>query len=618
MLGAEAGLREGQEMNVLVPAIPGRLQISQGMIEDLLYDPVMAATIFLGVDFDAFQGVKMRYKWFTPYVEDSSGYSSSKTIIDFCVMAMRAVLLPEQVCMVIYPVFEQGKKNFWKYFNELGTRLWRAQLGRFDMMGEEEGKSNVKGASCWVQHFKNGSQIWMPAPGVDRESVTLAGLRTNTILVDEFNKVYGMNGGQTAMTQIMTRNSRESFNKEHPIWRNHVMLSSTAELSDHPAYKIHQNYDKKAKQGDPAYATLAFCYKDYSNLPTKQGKSFKQRFRDDGNIEIIRQTCGSEEKFAAEALGLWLKQSRGWYTREMIESCARAGAQRGLEVILSSAACPYMARGYETHYFLGIDPAPAQHAKNDDGTMVVLRAAKPKERSGESASDWVRDFIYARRVRGKDADEWAGLVHEKHQDFGFSMICIDVGGGGQWVGPLLGRPQQKIGGVQRGVTPILQRHTNVFEGTPLYFLLSRGEEDLKGEQGLWHQELKNARGDDVLKNLANTLLRTDIEKGLIGLPRAHHERRLEETAGWGEELSWASKCLTMLRTQLLAYKVAVNEDGTWRLTANNQKIFFSEEMDDFHDAARNADVAFYVWHRGFVNGEGLAREDEEQCCFSVR
>jgi hypothetical protein len=192
-------------------------------------------------------------------------------------------------------------------------------------------------------------------------------------------------------------------------------------------------------------------------------------------------------------------------------------------------------------------------------------------------------------------------------DFGFEMVVIDLGGGGQWIGPLLHRTMQKIGGVWRSVTPILPRHTNIMEGQPLYFHLSRGEEDLKGEMGLWHQELKNARGDDVLKNLANALFQTDIEKCAIALPPSHYTLKAEDKAGWGEELEWASKCLTMMGQQLVQYKVAVDEKGNWKLTRNGQKFFFSEGMDDLHDAGRNADVGFHVWHRAYVDGEFVGK-----------
>lgn len=37
-----------------------------------------------------------------------------------------------------------------------------------------------------------------------------------------------------------------------------------------------------------------------------------------------------------------------------------------------------------------------------------------------------------------------GVLHEKHQDFGFSIIVLDLGGGGQWIAPEMQKSKQLI------------------------------------------------------------------------------------------------------------------------------------------------------------------------------
>jgi hypothetical protein len=45
------------------------------------------------------------------------------------------------------------------------------------------------------------------------------------------------------------------------------------------------------------------------------------------------------------------------------------------------------------------------------------------------------DYVWARRVRNYGAPEWSGLIHEKHRDFGFAAMVLDLGGGGDFIEP---------------------------------------------------------------------------------------------------------------------------------------------------------------------------------------
>jgi hypothetical protein len=54
--------------------------------------------------------------------------------------------------------------------------------------------------------------------------------------------------------------------------------------------------------------------------------------------------------------------------------------------------------------------------------------------------------------------------------------------------------------------------------------------------------------------------------------------------------------ISFFKRQCLAYTAATLEDGvTWKTTANGARIFSSKEKDDFHDAFRNAYIAFRLW-----------------------
>jgi hypothetical protein len=584
------------------------------MLEDLLYDPVMAVWVFFRVKPDAFQGARLRYYWFTRFTDDSSGYTSAKTICAWWAVNLAAVLIPNTQCMAIYQTFQRAKDNFWPYYSTFSTALWKAQLGRIEM-GDEKNKAASKEAGCWKVSFKNGSRVDMPAPGFLTEGANMAGLRTNRLYIDEKNKIMSSEGGMAAITvQLLTRVTREEINQHHPVWCNKVLMTSTAELGDHPAAVLHAKHEKKALSGNPDYASFSFSYKDYSNLKSSTlhrdgavtgsrdgcatagiecfdgGKTFKERFRNEKQMQLVKEN-NTPEKAAAEGLGVWGKYSQKWYSLEMIQACRELGASRGLEPILSSADDPLRGVAIDIRYFLGLDPAPAQGQKSDDGTMMVLRAALMNPKGGDNESDWQLDFVLGRRVRRTDVEGWGGLIHDYHGRFGFALMVMDLGGGGQWIMPHLKKTRQVINGIATTVVPILPRHTSVMEGAPIMVMLTRGEEDIKK---LW-VEMKHAKGDDVLKDSANTMFRTAIERTQIGMPIAHNERKAETVEGWPEEKLWGSKVLTALGSQCVNYRVKTDQTGHWALTKNQSKQFFSLDKDDIHDAGRNAYIGFRIW-----------------------
>jgi len=70
-----------------------------------------------------------------------------------------------------------------------------------------------------------------------------------------------------------------------------------------------------------------------------------------------------------------------------------------------------------------VDPAPSQGQRSDEGAIMVLRARPAVENPGDFEGDWTTDFVYARKIKGLDAEAWSGVLH---QDFGFSMIVLDL------------------------------------------------------------------------------------------------------------------------------------------------------------------------------------------------
>lgn len=578
------------------------ITIEKRMLEDLLFDPVKAAWVFFRIRLDAFQQARLRVMWFTPDVEDSSGFSSGKTIVDWVVVNLSAVLIPNTHIGVFYQTFQTGKESFWQYYNQFSTDLFRAQLGRLDAEGEEQGKAQGKDPGCWKQYFRNGSVVAMPAPGFASEAKNMASLRFNRLLIDEWTKIMSSESGMAAVTkQLMGRVTRACFNQHHPVWSNKVWRTATAELGSHPAYQAHREFEREMRRGNPDFWSMRFCYKDYSNLPCHSGRSFKEEFRQEKRIKALK-VANTPEKVRAEVLGIWSRCAKGWYSQMALDACQELGRRRGLDPVCSRVADP--TAGENTRYFLGVDPAPSQGHDSDEGALAVLRARPAADPPGPHESDWILDFVWMRVLRKADAEQWSGLIHEKHQDFGFDMILMDLGGGGQWIAPELRKPRQNIRDATVECKPITGRSAPSIEGDMILVMLSRGEESIKA---LW-PELKHAHGDDVLKDGANTMFQTALTKGTVGLPVRHQER--QPAPLWVEERVWASRLLGgVLPAQAMKVNAETNEDGSWRLTRNNARIFRSSGRDDLVDAARNAYVAFRIWLLGCDADWAMGAED---------
>jgi hypothetical protein len=587
-------------------AVPRHLRISEGMVEDLLYDPVMAIWIFFGVEMDAFQEVRTKLIWFGQDVDDRSGFSSGKTVTAWWLLNLAGILKPDHRAMVVYPTFQQGKETFWEYYDRFSTPLFRAQLGRVEMdSSDEDGdgterKSNLRGSGMWTQYFRNKSQVKMPAPNFGKKATTLSSIRLNWLWLEEANKILGTDGGFSGATkQLLGRVTRQSFNKEHPVWGNRVTYSSTAELANHPAEAIHKKIEKRAEQGSPRHASFAFCYKDFSNLPAGTGKSFRDEYRDQAGVDRVLEV-NSEEAGAAEVYGFSSLQGEEWFDPAVLEAMEALGEKRDLAPVISRASDD-IARPIDVErvsYFCGVDPAPAKGPKNDFGAVVVMRSILLPGMGGENEADYQLDFIYARKVKRFRAAQWSGLIHEKHADFGFGRICLDLGGGGDWIVPELREDKQLIGGTPVERKPIVEIGFPLITGDPILVTLRRKDFDLLRV----FPELKHAQGDDKMKDWCNTAFQTAVGKGLLAIPKKFGKWSAEERQQWSIERKWAAQNLGLIPEHMGNVAVEKNADGSFKMTAHGAKVFAKRGRDDFHDGARNAYLAFRCWLTTRVNG----------------
>lgn len=614
-------------MNIYTPSTPRHLKITQTMIEDFILDPVLGIQVIFNAKLDTFQKCRAKICWWTPFVMDSSGFSSAKTLNLWYISNLRALLFPGHVAGVYYPNFESVKRIYWKYYREIAARapLFRAQMGMERIEGLEgatakDAKAMDRGPSCFVFRYKNESQIMCPAANWLQGARTQAGYRFNDLYIDEWTKVEaggGGTGGEGIDDQLIGRTTKESFNKNHPIWMNHFLFLATAEDTMHPAYERYQNYVKEVKQGNPDYYVFSFNFKDYSDRPFEKGSdaTFKDKFRADKVIHQLR--IKGKAGYLQEALGFWSKNGRGWYTGEILDRCYDLGRQQKAEIYCSRQEDP---EGDKAYYFLGVDPARAEEKKADDGALVVLRAvpliAGANGSMPQDGRAYKLSFCYAYQVRRADGPQWSAIIHRKHQHFGFTGIAMDSGGGGIWVQPELAKREQTIRGIKQMVRPIatLEDEETMMVAGDFILAMFRPKDSLV--QRTWGAYMPTLKWENLI-DTAHVEFRDGLSQG-IAFPAPLGTREHGSTSTWSEERKAALDLVSSLKrgigAQLQQIFVVVDETGTPLLSKQSAaRKFASKVRKDFAYAAMYAYCRFRMWLATGAEDVTIAEEDAAMC-----
>lgn len=611
-------------MEIHTPTQPKRLRITQTMIDDWIIDPVMGAQILFNVKLDAFQRSRLKYYWWFTDVIDSSGFGTGKSFTFWLFLNLRCIILGDQHCVAYYQTFGAGKRIFWEYYTQFNARrapLFHAQLGKVDLQGDISGKDNTKEPACCLQHFRNESLIAMPAPNWFQSATGQAGLTFNVAGIDEWTKVETMTKEDNRQVneaghavgginqQILGRVRRASYNQYHPIWGNHRVFLATAESTMHPAHQRVKVFKKEIAAGNPHYALISYSFKDVSNLKSHTGKPFNRQIVDWPTIKNLKANL-TKTHFLREGLGIWQRETKGWYSEAALERGVQNGLAAGTEPETAMSQVTYALHWLKgipdnVHYFLGIDPAPAQGRKSDDGALAALRV-KPRPGLGRmptsAESDWLAEYVWAFRVRNADVDQWSGFIHAKHKQFNFTGMLMDPGGGGQWIMPKLQKAEQLINGIKVKCRPIGTLEENSPDGAPLMCLFKRGD---PGVEAMWPL----LRGDDNLVDSMHVEYQAVLENGRALFPLPFNERPRGSCDEWPDEKQWALKNLDAGREQMVNIQVATRDTGEYLLTRNGAKQFAALGKKDIAYAMIYAYIRFLMWLK--LNALELDTESEE-------
>jgi hypothetical protein len=268
------------------------------------------------------------------------------------------------------------------------------------------------------------------------------------------------------------------------------------------------------------------------------------------------------------------------------------------------------------YFFEGIDPAPSESHKSDDGALVVAAATprripEPGQPMPEAAEDWFFDFVYARRLTWRQkatARQWSGIIHDHRQRFRLEKICMDPNGGGTLIARELVATRQLINAVEVEAVPIgdlVNAPKLVARGHFILHLFKRGD---PGVEALWPE----LAGDDLLNDALYATCKSALEHGLWGLPPGVADwmaLRRAELERWPEEQTWALKNLDALGSQLTKILVATKPDGTQVITKRGARQFSALGKKDFVSAAMYGYAAFLMWLKSDTWRGRVAPED---------
>lgn len=283
-------------------------------------------------------------------------------------------------------------------------------------------------------------------------------------------------------------------------------------------------------------------------------------------------------------------------------------------------------------FFLGVDPAPSETHRSDDGALTTgvarpmgeLEAGQPLP---ENPGDWRFGFVHSRVFTSEhrlSCRQWSGVIYEQHQRFGYEQMLIDAGAGG--AGMMVARemlnPVQLINNVEQRVTIIGDKVNApglVAHGEFILNMFKRGD---PGVELVWPAPEgtgKSLAGDDLLKSALYGEIKTAFDSRqmeMIAPAEEWFSERKKEIEAWPPE---RKHCITNLDAggkQLKGIVAAQTPEGRDMFTSRGARIFRSLGKDDIAWSHMLCYGAFLIWLRS-LGGQDLI-PDEDQVGFSGR
>lgn len=546
------------------------LRATAMMVEDLLFDPVLAAKVILNIDVPPHQELRLLMMWVHGMTIDDSGFSSGKTHTAAMVISLRSVLMRDRVSGVISKSYRQGKFildaiDGWQRNNKLFRNTIQTYNGRPRIVRDTE---------VHRIHWRGGSELRVLPPGWIKNAEGLRGERWNDGYADEWNTYDNITASFITLTGRVTKKN-DYF--DCPVKQNHFHLFSTPGYKHDASYKIIESVDKDIKGGNHDSAHFTSNYRHVPRIKKFRGMVDLKRIR----FMQIHSTKGEGKR---EIDGEWQDDSQTYYSSLYINK-AKELWNPGIHKIL-------IQRFHESDVYLcAFDMARGstnrQEVKGDDFCFVVYRLPAGEESPYP---------CYAFRKNGVKASEAAAMIHKYHRAFQFSFVAYDVGGGGMFVYDELIKREHRIDGVTEQVSPLLHiEDQSSMVGDRIVMAIRRASDFIKHSWGVM-------ASDNVLLNRLHNYMKQALENDTIPLPPDFEIFALENLEDVDEIREWLEKShlseTDKAAAELALMVVQLGKVDTLRDQASGMPIKDSKGMFNFGSREKK-DLAYSLV---YVNG----------------
>lgn len=574
-------------------------EVTATMIEDMLFDPVLAARVILDIEMPPHQELRLLTMWTNHFTMDDSGFSTGKSHTAAQVISLRSVLLAGRISGVLSGTFRQGKLIF-AYIEKWCTR---SKLFR-SCIKHQAGKPRlIHGTEVWEAFFRGGSTVRVLPPNFVQDSVRLRSERWNDGYFDEWTTF----GNFESLTKtIFGRCTAANDFGDCPVRQNHVHCFSTPGYKHQPAYRLVEKIESRIKKGNTDYARYT---SNYRHIPrTKKWASIV----DMKTIRLMQDT-NPPAVIASEVDGLWQEESSTFYSSHIVDADSRGNYHPELSRVNSSDI-----------YVAGFDVARGDqdNSRSGSGDDFSLHVIRVPEGTGTPYP------CYTRRYSGIKADQMSAIVHEAHLKFQLSTIVYDPGGGGLFVRDELAKTMQEIEGVETPVFPLLDFGDNSGAmGDQIMTPFRRSATFIKAMWG-------TMQSDSVPVNRLHSLTRNMIQQNTIILPPVWEDKfgtvdhtsatEVREFLNKAAGLTPIERCraeLHLMVLQLAMVDVQRNkEDGKPILDSHQMYKFLSKVKKDSAYAFCYAVLGLKVFETMLKFGwkRNTAREGKSRFAASAR
>lgn len=536
-------------------------RVTAMMVEDMLFNPILAARVLLDVNLPPHQELRVLMMWGTHFTLDDSGFSTGKSFTYAVVSALRALLLAGRIGGILSGTFRQGKLIF-AHFDK-----WAARSKIFrNCIKIAGGKARlVHGQDAWEAHFRGTSTIRVLPPNFLQDSERLRSEKWNDGYFDEWTTF----GNFRAFTQtIIGRVTAANPYPDCQVRQNHIHLSSTPTFVHHPSYRIAKTIEHNISNGNQNYAHFTSNYRHVPKTP-------KWAALVNRKVIFSMQTMNPRGVVESEVDGLWTRDSLSYYSSTLLDDQA---LRQSIYMLLRR-------RMVDDVYLAAFDSARGQESQKkaggDDFALSVLRIPKGRTKA---------EYCFCIRRNNVTAEDMAGIVQDYNQRFHFTMILYDPNGGGLFVRDELRKSELIIRGEKQAVYPIIEMGD--MSGTLGDMILIPIRRSTIHIQQVWGK----MTSDSVLVNRIHKNMRTLLETYGIVLPPPWQgweqigyastkweldemRRLLDQRIGLNEsDRAWAETDLAI--RQLISVDVERNEAGEPTVDSHGMHKFKSKQKKD--------------------------------------